>query len=331
MDRSITTIDGLAQQLQCCAMVVMSAAIFCCLASLYGCSDGGDEAPIVIDFSESAPAGPAPAAEDAKTQIFGAVSAMISPKETFDLYRRLMLYVSQRLDRKLVFVQRKTYSEISAMFLRGELDFAFVCSGPYATGAAQVAVATPVVQGGAQYHSYLIVSTDSPAKDLEDLRGKRFAFTDPHSNTGRLAPLSWLMEAGETPETFFSDSIFTYSHDNSIMAVAQNLVDGAAVDSLIWEYLSRRGSPHVSKTRIIRRSKPFGNPPIVVSSRLSPTLQQRIQQVLLSLHETPEGAAILKDLAVERFVQPQEEWYEPIRIMHNNLVEWGLVEDVPLP
>ena len=331
METNVASLAGLAPPFRRCAMVVLLAAFLSSLASFSGCSDGGDEATVVVDFSKTAPVDPAPAAEDEQPRLFAAVSAMISPKETFDLYRQLMLYISQRLDRKLVFVQRKTYSEVSTMFLHGELDFAFVCSGPYATGTAQVPIATPMVQGSTQYRSYLIVNANSQAKSLKDLRGKRFAFTDPNSNTGRLVPLFWLMQMGASPESFFSETIFTYSHDNSIMAVAQNLVDGAAVDSLIWEYLSRHNSPFTAKTRVIRRSKPFGNPPIVVSSRLSPEVQQRIQGLLLSMHEDPEGIVILEDLAIQKFVAPQEQWYEPIRVMHEKLLQEGLVEDAALP
>ena len=39
---------------------------------------------------------------------------------------------------------------------------------------------------------------------------------------------------------FFSNTIYTYSHDNSIMAVAKGMVDGASVDGLIWEFYHQR-------------------------------------------------------------------------------------------
>ena len=69
----------------------------------------------------------------------------------------------------------------------------------------------------------------------------------------------------EQPETFFSRIVYTYSHDNSIMAVARNLVDGATVDGLIWEFYQEKNPAFTSKTRIIKKSEPYGIPPLVAS------------------------------------------------------------------
>jgi phosphonate transport system substrate-binding protein len=258
-----------------------------------------------------------------------AVGAMVSPKETYTSYRLLMEYVSDRLDRELEFVQRKTYAEVNELFLEGGLDLAFICSGPFAHGRDKYgfeAVATPVVRGEPFYHSYLIVHRTSEARNLKDLRGGTFAFTDPHSNTGALVPSSWLQAMGERPETFFTRVIFTYSHDNSIMAVSRGLVDGATVDSHIWEYYDALDPEHTSKTRIIHRSEPFGSPPVVVSRDLPPALRASIQDTLLTMHEDPVGRNILDGLLIDRFVVPEPEWYEPIGIMAK-----GLHHDLPTP
>ena len=93
----------------------------------------------------------------------------------------------------------------------------------------------------------------APFNWLEDLKGHTFAFTDPDSNTGRLVPLYWLAALHTRPETFFGRSIYTYSHDNSIMAVARGLVDAAAVDGLIWDYYAKKNPAFTSKTRIIKK------------------------------------------------------------------------------
>jgi phosphonate transport system substrate-binding protein len=120
---------------------------------------------------------------------------------------------------------------------------------------------------------------------------------------------------GEHPETFFSKNIYTYSHDNSILAVAKALVDGAAVDGLIWEYYQRKNPIFTSKTRIIRKSEPYGIPPIVASRFLAPDLKNRIRQVLFSMHRDPRGQNILNELMIDRFTPTRDEWYDSIRNM----------------
>jgi phosphonate transport system substrate-binding protein len=261
-----------------------------------------------------------------------AVAAMISPKETFDLYRQLLAYLGRGLNTDLEFVQRKTYAEIDELLKKGEIDLAFICSGPYVAGKERFgfeSIAVPEVHGSHFYQSYLIVNKDSPYRSLEDLRGHTFAFTDPDSNTGRLVPTYWLWEMQAQPETFFSRIVYTYSHDNSIMAVARNLVDGATVDGLIWEFYQQKNPAFTSKTRIIKKSESFGIPPLVASKNLSRASKERIRQILFSMHQDPEGKKILAELMIDRFTAPQEEWYGNLRKMYQQVAGGKEKPDAP--
>jgi len=201
---------------------------------------------------------------------------------------------------------------------------AFICSGPYATGKGRLnfePLAVPLVHGSHFYQSFLIVHKNSPFTRLEDLRSRSFAFTDPNSNTGKLVPTYWLNELQERPETFFSQTIYTYSHDNSIMAVSRGLVDGAAVDSLIYEYYKEKKPALTAQTQVIKKSQTYGIPPLVASGHLSPGDRDRLQQVLLTMHQNPEGRRILGELFIDRFIPLKEEWYEPIQRLHQKLAQ----------
>lgn len=287
-----------------------------------GCSGDSDKA--VVDFTKTVPVA-RPGDQPASAHpLRVAVAAMISPKETFDLYRQLLTYLGRRLGQDVEFVQRKTYGEINELLGKGEIDLAFICSGPFVAGEDKygfVPLAVPEVQGSHFYRSYLIVNQNSPFQRLEDLRGHSFAFTDPDSNTGRLVPTYWLAELNFKPETFFSQIIYTYSHDNSIMAVARGLVDGATVDGLVWEFYQAKNPVFTSKTRIIKKSEPYGIPPLVASSHLADEARQRIQALLLSLHQEPEGKRILGELLIDRFVPVQKQWYDNVRKMRLDLAQ----------
>jgi phosphonate transport system substrate-binding protein len=285
-----------------------------------GCS--GDDDTKVVDFSNTVQVARPGEQPSADLYLRVAVGAMISPKETTVYYRQILDYISSHIGKESELIQRKTYDEINELFGKGEIDLAFICSGPYATSKDKYGfelLATPQVKGSHFYHSYLIVNKDSPFHRLEDLRGRVFAFTDPDSNTGRLVPTYWLAQAGEKPETFFGKTIYTYSHDNSIMAVAKGLVDGAAIDGLIWEYYDYKKPSLTSQTRIIRKSELYGIPPIVAHRDADPELKDRIRQFLLSMHEDPEGQKILGALMIDRFIEPREEWYQTIRNMKQNV------------
>lgn len=252
-----------------------------------------------------------------------AVAAMISPKETFDYYREILGYIGEKLGIEVQLVQRKTYIEINELLARGDIDIAFICSGPYAFGKERYgleALATPLVRGKPFYQSYLIVNKNSPYRSFSDLKNRVFAFTDPDSNSGTLVPKFWLSLIGEKPETYFKSTNYTYSHDNSILAVARDLVDGATIDGHIWEYYNVNNSIHTSDTRIIKKSEFFGSPPLVASESLPVALKTRIRDFLLSMHKDPAGSRILMKLMIDRFVEPKEAWYETIRKMKTKML-----------
>lgn len=281
---------------------------------------------------------PAPAPQDAHRQVQQPLSsaagkpfrigmgAMITPREGFIYYNQLREYIEKRLGQPVQMVDRGNYDEMNHLLETGEIDAAFVCAGPYIEGKERFGLqllAMPLVKGKPVYHSYIIVPSDSPAQRLEDLRGKAFAFTDPKSNSGKLVPTYILARMNETPQHFFSKTEFTYGHDNSIRAVAEKLVDGAAVDSLIWEYLALKSPDLTSKTRILMRSEPYGIPPFVVRPGMDPELKQKLRQILLNAGNDSKGRQILKGMMIDRFVAGDDTNYDTIRKINTWLIARG--------
>jgi len=298
----------------------LQPALFSLMVLLAAC--GSDHDQVVVDFTKTVAVARPGEGGSPTPPLRVAVSSMISPKETFVHYRQLLAYIARNMNRDLEFVQRKTYGEIDELLGKGLIDLALICSGPYISGKDRYGfepLAVPEVHGSHFYRSYLIVNQSSSFQRLEDLRGHSFAFTDPDSNTGRLVPTYWLAEMNQQPETFFSRIIFTYSHDNSIMAVARGLVDGATVDGLMWDFYQAKDPTFTSKTRIIKKSEPFGIPPLVASRQLSVEVKERIRKLLLTMHQDPEGQKLLNELMIDRFIPLKEEWYETLKQMNQYL------------
>ncbi len=291
-----------------CAIVVLMILTIC------GCKSDDDYRQ--VDFGKTIQVSrPEPHSPDDKS-LTVAIAAMVSPKETLVHYKELLEYLGEKLNQEVELVQRKTYGEINELLGKGEIDFAFVCSGPYAKEKDKHGfelLATPEIKGSHFYQAYLIVNDNSHFKNLEDLRGKTFAFTDPDSNTGKLVPIDWLEQMGERPENFFKQTIYTYSHDNSIMAVSKGMVDGASVDGLIWDFYAQRNPAITDSTRVIRKSEPYGIPPLVASKALSSEAKTAIRQLLFSMHQDAKGRKILDQLMIDRFIDPRDEWYDSIR------------------
>jgi phosphonate transport system substrate-binding protein len=247
-----------------------------------------------------------------------ALGSVLTPKVGFAYYRQLLDYVGVRLERDVECIEKKSYAEVNLLLEAGEVDMAFVCSKPYVDGAEAFGLellVAPQVRGETAYYSYIVVPRDSETKVVAGLRGGTFAFTDPMSNTGRLAPLHMLKKLGETPDSFFESSIYTYAHDKSIRLVSQHVVNGAAVDSLVWEYANEQDPEDTARTRIIEKLGPFGIPPVVVRPGLDVDLKQKLREILLNVHRDEAGAAILGGMMIECFVPIEDKHYDSIRMM----------------
>jgi phosphonate transport system substrate-binding protein len=245
-----------------------------------------------------------------------AVAAVISPKGTVESYAPFLKYLEEKLQRPVELIQRRTYLEINDLIEHGEVDLAFVCTSAYVQGhdtfGMELLVA-PQVAGKTVYNSYLIVPASSTARSMADLRGKIFAFTDPISLSGRVYPTYLVQQLGYHPEEFFSRTFFTYSHDEAIRAVASGVADGAAVDSLVYEYALARDPSLAQKVKVIHRSPDFGIPPVVVSPFLRPQTRMELQSLFLSMDRDPQASEALASMGVERFVVITDSAYDSVR------------------
>jgi len=245
-----------------------------------------------------------------------AVAAVISPQGNVNSYGPLLDYLSDELERPVELVQRRTYAEINDLIEAGDVDMAFVCTSAYVAGVRDFGMdllAAPQVDGETVYYSFLIVPADSPAQSIEDLRGGTFAFTDPMSNTGRNYPTYLVQQLGETSDRFFGRTFYTYSHDDAIRAVANHVADGAAVDSLVYEYVLARQPELGERTQIIHRSPPFGIPPVVVGPHVRPQLAAQLQTILIEMADDAVGQEALAVAGFQRFVPIMDEAYDSVR------------------
>jgi len=246
--------------------------------------------------------------EDQGERLQFAVAAMLAPRETASQYARIVEELGRVLGQPIQLVHGRSYAHVNDLLQSGKLQMAFLCTGGYlelldrAPGTEVLAV--PRVGGKLTYRSYVIVAADGPARAFSDLEGKRFAFTDPLSNTGYLYPTSLLRALGKDRDHFFSSYIFTGSHDRAIVAVQRGIRDAAAVDSLVYEYLAQHHPKVVKGLRILVRSPEYGIPPVVAGPGTSPAQRRRWREALLGLHRRPTLAPALAQLRIERFSLP---------------------------
>lgn len=231
------------------------------------------------------------------------------------------IYLEKQLERPVVFIQRDSYRETMDLIKQGNLDFAWICDYPYvALGETVRLLAVATYQQQPLYRSYLIVpSKDTQTKSILDLKGKVFAYADPHSNTGYVVPRHFLKKEKVDANTFFKKTFFTWSHSKAIRAVASGLAQGATVDSYVWDSLQKVDPKLVARTRIVWTSEPFGFPPIVADHEVSRADFDAFQNALFRMKDDPAGRALLDKLNLDGFVEGAPKLYDGVAEMMRNL------------
>lgn len=249
-----------------------------------------------------------------------ALASVISPKDTIGYYRAIARHVAKATGRSTVLIQRKTYAEVNMLMANGEVDIAFLSTGAYASHRGMNEIELLLMaerSGNSLYTPDVIVHRDSDFQSLADLQGRTFAFTDPLSFSGHMVIEDYLNRQGTVPEKYFKRFFYTYNHDKSIWAVANKLVDGASIDSQIYEYAKLRNPALTDNLRIIGSMKPSPTGPVAISKNVPAQQKAELQRIFLNMNRDPETAEAMQQLIIDRFVLPQPELYEPLKKIYD--------------
>lgn len=143
-------------------------------------------------------------------------------------------------------------------------------------------------EGNAHYHSIIIVRDNGPLYKISDLKGKTFAFGDPHSTSGNLIPRDYLLKQGLS---LFDLKSYTNleSHDAVAKAVLKGTTDAGAVKDVVAYRYREHG------LRFLSQSYPIPSVPIVVRRDAPPELVDALIQTLGEIDTTdPNTTAMLE-------------------------------------
>jgi phosphonate transport system substrate-binding protein len=273
-----------------------------------------------IDFGQATLITLASTEKEKQRPLLIAVATVQTPQQTINSYREVADYISRKIGRPAILIQRRTYEEVNVLLSNGEVDLAFLSTGAYSSYRGMSGIELLVMgeyKGTTLYNTGIIVPKDSNYNSLADLQGKVFAFTDPLSYSGHMVVESLLRQQQTVPELFFRRYFYTYSHDKSLWAVANRLADGASLDSQIIDDAREKTPELAAKIRVIASIGPAPTGPVVVKKSLSAGQKALLQQTFLEMHQATELTNALKTLLIDRFVPPEPALYEPLQRLYN--------------
>jgi phosphonate transport system substrate-binding protein len=243
---------------------------------------------------------------------FGLTPVFLS--NDLEVLDELQAYLTRAIGEEVQLVTQRTYQEVTALLVSGNLEAAWICGYPFMKFRDELElVATPVWRGRPVYQSYLIVGRDRDISGFEDCQRDIHAFSDPDSNSGYLVTKTYLAERGVSEEGFFRKSFFTYGHRNVIRAVASGLADSGSVDGYVWEVMKTTEPELVAKTRVLVKSGWHGFPPVAASAgQRNSQAVTRIRSALLDMNQDILGRSVLARLQLDGFVETTAESYDSI-------------------
>jgi phosphonate transport system substrate-binding protein len=238
--------------------------------------------------------------------------------------RALCAYLGSALSIPTQFVNHLPWQEREAGLDSGNIQVGWICGLPYTWKADRHPpvvdlLAAPVMSGSRYlgkpvYFSDVVVRRESPYLSFPELRGKTWAYNEPHSHSGFNITRYQLASIGEH-RSFFGRVVAAGSHQHALEYILSGEVDASAIDSTVLETELAQDPDLRDRIRIIDSFGPSPIPPWVVTPGLPEELRLRIQQALLEMHLTPRGRQILASGRTERFVAVSDQDYDPIRQM----------------
>ncbi|MGJ4906503.1 phosphonate ABC transporter substrate-binding protein [Bradyrhizobium sp. HKCCYLRH2015] len=229
-------------------------------------------------------------------------------------YTPFVNYLSKELGVKVTLRVANDYAAVIEGQRAGNIHIGYYGPASFArarvTGVKTDAFVIDVNSDGSKgYYSVFYVLAKSPYQKLEDLKGKNLGLVDPNSTSGNNMPRFKMSQMGIDPDTYFSQVIFTGSHENAVLALAQGTVDVAANwwnngdDSNLTRMLTKNmvksadGTPLKKEDfRIIGKSDMIINSPYAYLSDLPTDMKAAIKQAFLdAAKKDPEAFAKLSD------------------------------------
>jgi len=199
-----------------------------------------------------------------------------------------------------------SYTRAIDALVQGEVDFARY--GPVSYVIAKERnpnirlLAMESNNGKKTFNGVISVPLDSPIQSVQDLRGKRIAFGDRRSTTGRYLSQAALLEAGIDARDLAG---YTYlgRHDKVAFAVAAGNYDaGATNENTFHKYASSKGLRKILEFPCVTK-------PWVAREGLAPEIFSALRRALLELKD-PE---VLKTVNRDGLLPADGADYDPIR------------------
>lgn len=234
--------------------------------------------------------------------------------EQLERYEPLANYLSKEIGVQIKLKVLTRYGNIIDNFVGSGMDGAFFGSFTYALAHAKLGVevlARPEdFHGISTYYGLIFVRKDSGIRNSKDMKGKTFAFVDKATTAGYLLPLAYFKMGGiKDYRTYFKETYFSGTHDNSIYDVLEKRADIGAAKNSVFYRLAKNNRRIKDELYVLTRSPDVPQNGFAVRKDLEDSIKVKLKDALLKMHSDPVGRKVLKNLGAKRFIETTDSDY----------------------
>jgi len=249
---------------------------------------------------------------------FGIEPIGISPVEAVKKFTPLADYLSKKIGKKVALRAVSDYEGAIRDIGQGITQACFMTPTTYLEAQKKYGVEILVkalTEGKSTYRSVIIAKSDSNISSVQDIKGRTFAFGDPHSLSSYITPRFILLDAGiDLKDLLYYD--YLGPHVEVLNSVLQGKFDcGGVTESITYKYKDKG-------INFIKFSDELPGFCICVDKSMAEKEKNIMKNALIALSdETTEGATILKSIykRYTAFEEASEADYDTVRIMMSKL------------
>ncbi|HBB67652.1 MAG: hypothetical protein A2X28_00010 [Elusimicrobia bacterium GWA2_56_46] len=246
-----------------------------------------------------------------------------APKDLKGMFTPLSDYLGGKIGRPVKLVVSASLQDHIDSLGGGKVDFAFTGPAPYIKMVSKHGkmniLGRVETNGRPVFRGVIFTANNSPARDLADLEGKRFAFLDRNSTMGYLVPAYMLLKSGVALEKL-GKRAFLGTQDNILMGVLAGDFDAGAVMEEIYLRYEKRGLKRLATT------PEYSGHLLVAGGKLSAETAPALRAALFGLKDSAEGRAVLKSIGdgVTGIVPADDGDYDTMREVMGQLAKSGV-------
>jgi phosphonate transport system substrate-binding protein len=268
---------------------------------------------IMMAFGAQGFAGPSVPNDWPKKLVFGIIPTD-SADNVMERNENLVQYLEKRLGVPIEVKTASDYAGVITGMQFKHVDFAYFGPKSYVEAAKRANAEAFVVEinrdGTAGYHGYIITKKGSGLKTMADIKGKKWAFTDPNSTSGTLVPtVFFYKELKIDPEKYFSKVIYSGSHEASMLSVKNGKVDAASTNDIDMARGDGKTWNAKEDFEIIWKSKLIPASPMAYRKDLPASLKKALKEAFLA-YKDPVG---LDRLKLKGYTEGSDDLYDSIR------------------